>query len=170
MVGPRNLPKNNRITPPKSDDPFGIHKFVLPGYNVRPLEISGAIGLEQIKKLPSLIRGRRENAARFLDIMKNHNDIIIQKECGLSSWFGFSMVLRPGAERTRKDLKRSLTQKGFECRPIVAGNFTANPVMKYFDAEIFGDLVNAEHIHENGLFIGNHHYDVSDALEKLKTL
>jgi len=167
----RNLPKNNRITPPKSDDPFEeSYKFVLPGYNVRPLEISGAIGLEQIKKLPGLIRGRRENAARFLRIMKNHDDIIIQKECGLSSWFGFSMVLRPGAERTRKDLKRSLAQKGFECRPIVAGNFTANPVMKYFDAEIFGDLVNAEHIHENGLFIGNHHYDVSDALEKLKTL
>jgi len=167
----RNLPKNNRITPPKSDDPFEeSYKFVLPGYNVRPLEISGAIGLEQIKKLPDLIHGRRENADFYRRIMGAHDDIIIQREIGSSSWFGFSMVLRPGAKRTRKDLKMSLARKGFECRPIVAGNFTANPVMKYFDSEIFGDLVNAEHIHENGLFIGNHHYDVSDVLAKLKTL
>lgn len=167
----RNLPKNNYVTPPKSDDPFEeSFKFVLPGYNLRPLEISAAIGLEQIKKLPNLIHGRRKNADIYRRIMSTHDDIIIQREIGSSSWFGFSMVLRAGAKRTRKDLKISLERKGFECRPIVAGNFTANPVIKYFDAEIFGDLVNSDRIHENGLFIGNHHYDVSDFLAKLKTL
>ena len=50
----RNLPKHNKITPPKSDDPFEeSFRFVLPGYNVRPLELSGAIGVEQLKKLPN---------------------------------------------------------------------------------------------------------------------
>ena len=34
----------------KSDNPFEeSFKFVLPGYNLRPLEMSGAIGIEQLK-------------------------------------------------------------------------------------------------------------------------
>ena len=167
----RNLPKQNKITPPKSDDPFEeSFRFVLPGYNLRPLELSGAIGIEQLKKLPNLINGRRENAYRFQQVMSVHDDIIIQKEYGGSSWFGFSMVMRPGAARTRDELRQSLAEKGFECRPIVAGNFTLNPVMKYFNAEVHGSLTNASHVHHNGLFIGNHHYDVSKILNILKTV
>ena len=167
----RNLPKQNKITPPKSDDPFEeSFRFVLPGYNLRPLELSGAIGIEQLKKLPNLINGRRENAYRFQQVMRVHDDIIIQKECGSSSWFGFSMVIRPGAARTRDELRQSLAEKGFECRPIVAGNFTLNPVMKFFNAEVHGSLTNASHVHHNGLFIGNHHYDVSKILNILKTV
>ena len=167
----RNLPKQNKITPPKSDDPFEeSFRFVLPGYNLRPLELSGAIGIEQLKKLPNLIDGRRENAYRFQQVMSVHDDIIIQKEYGGSSWFGFSMVMRPGAARTRDELRQSLAEKGFECRPIVAGNFTLNPVMKYFNAEVHGSLTNASHVHHNGLFIGNHHYDVSKILNILKTV
>ena len=64
-----------------------------------------------------------------------------------------------------------LNRLGFECRPIVAGNFTRNDVMSFFDAEIFGNLENADHINENGLFIGNHHHNMAkamDALSKLK--
>ena len=39
----RNLPKFNHITGEKSDDPFEeSYRFVLPGYNLRPLEFSGA--------------------------------------------------------------------------------------------------------------------------------
>ena len=167
----RNLPKQNKITPPKSDDPFEeSFRFVLPGYNLRPLELSGAIGIEQLKKLPNLINGRRENAYRFQQVMSVHDDIIIQKEYGCSSWFGFSMVMRPGAARTRDELRQSLAEKGFECRPIVAGNFTLNPVMKYFNAEVHGSLTNASHVHHNGLFIGNHHYDVSKMLNILETV
>lgn len=34
----------------KSDDWFSeSFRFVLPGYNVRPVEMSGAIGIEQLK-------------------------------------------------------------------------------------------------------------------------
>ena len=54
----RNLPIENKVTGIKSDDAFEeSFNFVLPGYNLRPLEMSGALGLEQIKKLPTLIEG-----------------------------------------------------------------------------------------------------------------
>ena len=62
--------------------------------NVRPLEMSGAIGQEQIKKLPNFIKIRRENAKYFQEYFSNHNDFYIQKEIGESSWFGFSFVIK----------------------------------------------------------------------------
>jgi len=164
----RNLPKINHVTGEKGDDPFEeSFKFVLPGYNVRPLELSGAIGREQLKKLPTLIAERRKNGKFFQKVMAEHPDIVIQKEMGKSSWFGFSLVVRPGSKFARDDLLLKLSELGFESRPIVAGNFCKNEVIKYFNHEIHGDLKNANTIHECGLFIGNQHYCLRDGISKL---
>jgi len=164
----RNLPKFNHLTGEKSDDPFEeSFRFVLPGYNLRPLEISGAIGIEQLKKLPELISGRRKNGVLFQNQFAHNSNFYIQKEVGCSSWFGFSLILKKSANITRADFVRSLTQAGFECRPIVAGNFAKNEVMKYFNYSIAGDLTNTEYLDKHGLFIGNHHYSLEDAFEKL---
>jgi len=167
----RNLPKNNLVCTTKSDDPFEeSFRFVLPGYNVRPLEIEGALGLQQIKRLPNLIAERRKNGKLFQEVMCQHSEILIQQEIGQSSWFGFSMVIRPGSKLARKDLLKRLTELGFECRPIVAGNFAKNEVVKYFDYEVHGKLTNSSHIDRNGLFIGNHHYPMLEAFAALKKL
>jgi CDP-6-deoxy-D-xylo-4-hexulose-3-dehydrase len=167
----RNLPKFNQVCGEKSDDPFEeSFRFVLPGYNVRPLEMSGALGLEQVKKLPSLVTERRKNASLLQSVMKDHPTVLIQQEIGASSWFGFSLVIRPGANLTRAELLEKLNGLGFEVRPIVAGNFAKNEVVKYFNSEVFGQLINAEHIDQNGLFVGNHHYSIADAVMQLKNI
>ena len=89
----RNLPKENKVSN-KSDDWFSeSFRFVLPGYNVRPLEMSGAIGIEQLKKLPSFIDNRKKNANIFHELFKNDSNFILQKEIGNSSWFGFSLIV-----------------------------------------------------------------------------
>ena len=167
----RNLPKHNLVCSDKSDDQFEeSFRFVLPGYNVRPLEIEGALGVEQVKRLPTLIAERRKNGKLIQSAMGKHPDLIIQQELGDSSWFGFSLVIRPGSKMTRKALVLKLQELGFECRPIVAGNFAKNEVVKYFDSEVHGMLKNAEHIDKNGLFVGNHHYPISDAFAALSKL
>ncbi len=167
----RNLPKNNLVCSTKSDDPFEEScRFILPGYNVRPIEMEGALGVEQIKRLPLLISERRKNAILFQAAMTSNPELLIQKEIGNSSWFGFSLVIRPGSRMTRKDLVKQITTLGFECRPIVAGNFAKNEVVNYFDSTIHGTLVNAEHIDANGLFIGNQHYPMLEAFTSLAQL
>jgi CDP-6-deoxy-D-xylo-4-hexulose-3-dehydrase len=167
----RNLPKVNHVCSDKSDDIFKeSFRFVLPGYNVRPLEMSGALGIEQIKKLPYLIAERRKNAAMLQAVMQDHPKVLIQKETGLSSWFGFSLVIRPGISLTRDELLLKLNAIGFEVRPIVAGNFAKNEVVKYFNSEVSGELINADHLDANGLFIGNHHYSIADAVRQLSTI
>jgi CDP-6-deoxy-D-xylo-4-hexulose-3-dehydrase len=167
----RNLPKNNHVCGTKSDDPFEeAFRFVLPGYNVRPLELEGALGIEQVKRLPSLIDERRKNGKLLQKVLGQHPDIKVQQEIGESSWFGFSLVIKPGSILTRKKLVAKLNELGFECRPIVAGNFAKNEVVKYFDSEVHGTLTTAEHIDKYGLFIGNHHYPIPEAFEALSSL
>jgi CDP-4-dehydro-6-deoxyglucose reductase, E1 len=167
----RNLPKENLVCDTKSDDPFEeSFRFVLPGYNVRPLEIEGAIGVEQVKRLPKLIEARRSNGKLLQIAMKEHQDLLIQKEIGESSWFGFSLVIRPGSLITRKVLVTKLNLLGFECRPIVAGNFAKNKVVDYFNYEVHGSLKHAEYVDKHGLFVGNHHYPISDAINALELL
>ena len=151
----RNLPKENKVSN-KSDDWFTeSFRFVLPGYNVRPLEMSGAIGIEQLKKLPLFIENRRRNAKLFVQLFQNDSNFMIQRELSSSSWFGFSLIIKPESNLKRKDIIKLLTEKNIECRPIVTGDFTQNEVMKYFDYEIHNDLKNAKYLHENGFFVGN---------------
>lgn len=155
----RNLPKFNHVCGEKSDDPFHeSFRFVLPGYNVRPLEMSGALGSAQLRKLPGMIAVRRENARKFQALMEEFPALKTQKEIGDSSWFGFSMVLADDAPFDREQLVAVLQDHRIDCRPIVAGNFAKNEVMSWFDYEIHGQLTNADWIDRNGLFIGNHHY------------
>ena len=151
----RNLPKKNKVSN-KSDDWFNeSFRFVLPGYNVRPLEMSGAIGVEQLKKLPNFLENRRKNAEHFVKLFKDHPDFIIQSEIHKSSWFGFSLIIKPNSNLVRKNVINKLNKNNIECRPIVTGDFTQNDVMKYFDYTIHSKLKNAKYLHKNGFFVGN---------------
>ena len=167
----RGLPAKNLICDDRGDDLLeDFFRFVLPGYNVRPLELEGALGVEQVKKLPTIISERRKNAKLFTEILSNHPDLIIQKEIGKSSWFGFSIIIKLGSSLKRQELVNKLNHLGFELRPIVTGNFLKNDVIKFFDYEVHDSLKNAEYLDKNGLFIGNHHYPIFDALNALKNL
>ena len=163
----RELPVDNHVHPKSGDRFDDMFRFVLPGYNVRPLEMSGALGLEQLKKIPALIRGRRANARYFQDTFAGLETVRIQKETGESSWFGFSLVLEGALAGRRPEVVAALTDAGIECRPIVAGNFTRNPVMKHLPSIVPAALPGADKVHEDGLFVGNHHFPIEAAIDLL---
>jgi CDP-6-deoxy-D-xylo-4-hexulose-3-dehydrase len=164
----RNLPKENKICT-KSNDWFEeSFRFILPGYNVRPVEMSGAIGIEQLKKLPSFLKQRRQNAKLFVELFKDHKDFMIQKDIDNSSWFGFSLIIKPTSKLKRKDIINLLQKNNIDCRPIVTGNFTKNDVMKFFHYEIHQELKNADYLHYNGLFVGNSQVCLEKKINYLK--
>lgn len=165
----RNLKDDNPIHI-KSDNKFyESFNFILPGYNLRPLELSGAIGIEQVKKLPKLIEVRRRNAELFKSLFEKNEKIIIQKEIGNSSWFGFSLIINEHVTSIKRDkIIIELEKAGIETRPIVSGNFLKNKVLKFFDYEVSGDLSNSEFLDRNGFFVGNHHYDLTSELKHLQ--
>ena len=168
----RDLPKFNKVSGEKSNEPFEeLFKFVLPGYNARPLEMSGAIGIEQLKKLPHFIEIRRNNAKLFQSLFGKHPFIDIQQETGKSSWFGFSLTLNENAPYCRSELVKRLVKNGIECRPIVTGNFLKNKaVLEYFDYEVSGSLENSEYIDEYGVFVGNHQKNIEAEIRLLANI
>ena len=163
----RHLPKENKISN-KSDNWFEeSFRFLLPGYNVRPVEMSGVIGVEQLKKLPSFLDQRRKNAELFVSLFKDNKDFYIQKDIDNSSWFGFSFIIKPESKLNRSDIVKALEENHIDCRPIVTGDFTKNEVLKYFDCEIFGEMKNAQYLDKNGFFVGNHQIDLTEEIKHL---
>ena len=159
----RTLPDNNLVHH-KSGDPFeDSFRFVLPGYSVRPLEMSGATGQAQLAKWPDMMEVRQENARHFERLFSNLNYVKIQKVNGVSSYFGFSIVLTGGVNR--KKITDALIAGGVEIRPIVAGNFMRNPVMRHLDYEApVPYYKNSDMIHNCGFFLGNDSVDIKDKI------
>lgn len=163
----RQLPKENKLCI-KSDDYFQEGwRFILPGFNVRPTEMNGAIGIEQLKKLPDFIRYRRSKAAYFKKLFKDDGRFLLQQEIGKSSWFGFSLIIKDDSIDRQKLLDKC-TEANIDTRPIVAGNFARKDVVKYFDHEISGNLKAADFIEQRGFFVGNHQFDITDKIDYLK--
>lgn len=152
----RNLPKNSKIYSKSENDFYESYNFILPGFNLRPIEMEGAIEREQLKKMDDIIAVRRRNAAYFIKKIASLKGIRIQKEIERSSWFGFSIVLEEDYIGKRDRIVKKLIENQIEVRPIVAGNFTRNKVIRYMDYSIYGTLDNADFVHNNGFFIGNH--------------
>jgi CDP-6-deoxy-D-xylo-4-hexulose-3-dehydrase len=164
----RNLPEVNLVTGRKDPEPFNeSFKFVLPGYNLRPIEMEAAVGREQLKKLPDFVRVRRENAAIFLEAMAPDIRFRTQREVGLSSWFGFSLIVEEDSGLSRRKVVEQLRSHAIDCRPVVAGDFTQNPVLRHLEHSIPFALHNAAHVHANGLFVGNHQIDLGSQIQHL---
>jgi CDP-6-deoxy-D-xylo-4-hexulose-3-dehydrase len=163
----RDLPSDTKIYDKRDDDFFEAYRFILPGYNARPLELSGAVGVEQLKKLDRMISIRRENAALFTSLFKNDERFIIQQENGQSSWFAFTIILNPAMKIDRKKVLAALKEADIGYRIITGGNFLRHDVVKYFEYDCVGEMRNADIAHDRGFFVGNHPRDLKPQIERL---
>jgi len=166
----RGLELDNSVYAKSNNEWDDLFRFVLPGYNLRPLELSGAIGKVQLRKFPTFLEVRRQNAKCFVNLFRDSEHYKIQTENGESSWFGFSIVLQNKLKGKREKLIKYLAKNNVTSRPIVAGNFTLNPVMRHLKYAPLPSLINANTIHADGFFIGNHHYDASEEIKEVHNL
>lgn len=162
----RDQDEDSPIFKRREDDFFEEYRFILPGYNLRPGEIHGAIGIRQLEKLEGFIKIRRKNAAHFVSLFKDDERFIIQKEIGESSWFCFTMIINPELKLDRKKVLQKLKEANIEHRIITGGNILRNDVIKYYDC-VVTKSTNADITHYNGFFVGNHPYDIRDKIDYL---
>ena len=134
-----------------------MYLFANIGFNLRPTELNGGFGLEQLKKLDGFLHCRRENGEYWMGRLRPYADVFhlpCQAASG-RSWFAFPVVIKANAPFSRATFREFLTACRIETRPIMAGNVAAQPATRHF-AYRCGDLPNAQLIHTNGLFWGNH--------------
>ncbi len=166
----RDLPRNSPLFTPHDNDHFEAYHFILPGYNVRPMEFSGAVGRVQLKKLPGMTACRRQNLACFQQLFRGDDRFLIQRENGKSSCFSFTMILNPAYPIDRERVFAAMRETGIGFRIITGGCFPRHDAIRYFDYEIVGDIRNAELAHDRGFFVGNYPQELTQQLEHLRTV
>ena len=164
----RDLPADSLIYEKRDDDFYEAYRFILPGYNVRPTELGGAVGLEQLRKLPAMTHARRKNWTLFRQRFSGDCRYIIQRENGKSSAFSFTLILDPKAGLSRAQTLVALKRADIGYRIITGGCITRHDVIRHFDFACVNDLPNANLIHDAGFFVGNHPFDLTPQIERLR--
>jgi len=140
--------------------PFGYdHKYIYShiGYNLKVTDMQAAIGVEQLKKLPSFIEARKRNFKLLYDTLKKYDEYFILPEIEKGadpSWFGFLLTVREGTGFTKNEIVRYLEENKIATRMLFAGNITRHPSFRDVKYKISGNLLNTDCIMNDTFWIG----------------
>ena len=143
--------------------------FVSTGYNVRPMEIQAAVGSLQIDSIEDFVAKRREIATRVSMSLKNSNLEVIGRETLISDPRAHSWMLIPirvtgdDPARRKQEILRNLERLEIETRPVLTGNFLAQPAIQRITRHAVDPLKfeNATKITNEAFMVGAHH-DLTD--------
>ena len=167
----RELPDDSEIYTKTGSFFKDSFTFVTPGYSVRPLEMSGAIGSVQLKKWPKLLQGRMDNVKYFKELFEDVPWLRMQEEKhGDSTWFSFGCVLQGALKGRRNEVIKTFEEGGIEARPLASGNFLNQPVTKMMPHYNHENYEGAQDIDENGFWVGNHSTDCKAGIFKMFTI
>ena len=137
----------------KVDEFYGKYTFYDIGYNLRPTEIQGFLGANQLKYLDRIINKREQNYKKLSKIFYN-KDFIKVDTGKLTKISNFSFPLICNNKHTRDKYLNLAKKNKIEIRPIVAGNISDQTFFVKYVAKKFS-LKNAKKIHNNGFYFGN---------------
>lgn len=141
---------------PEFDERF---PFVNLGYDLRPAELTGAIGLAQLSRHTDSVRIQRENAVWFQQALSRFETIFsFQTELpkAKSACIGFPLILKERAPATALELTAYLDAAGIETRPVNCGNIARQPALRHYEHRAVGNMANADAVMERGFAFGNH--------------
>ena len=132
--------------------------FFNSGFNLRPTEVSAAIGFNQFKRLEKMKKSRNLNRKKIINAFKNSK--ILNKSINFfqpnkkvkPSWFGLPIKFNSKTKLNEVLLK--LEQSGIETRPIISGNFTKQPAAKIYKLISNIKFKNTDEIYNSSFFIG----------------
>lgn len=127
------------------------------GYNLKPLELQAAMGLEQLKKLPVFSKKRKENFKVMYKGISKYEDQFILPESFENAdpvWFAFPLTIRDNAGFKRKDLMAWLEKNKIQTRVLFSGNIARQPAYRNVKFHISGKLDNSDRIMKDSFFVG----------------
>jgi CDP-4-dehydro-6-deoxyglucose reductase, E1 len=138
------------------------------GFNFRPTEITGFLGLYQLQFLNANIKTRESNYLRLEKIMASNNDLVLLKHDHINvlSTFAFPVVCKTSA--LREQYLSQFSGAGIEIRPMIAGNMQRQPFYKKYVKDLF-DLPGSDFLHDNGFYCGNYPELTENDLETISS-
>ena len=135
--------------------------FVNQGFNLRPLETSAAIALNQLKRIKSFKKIRKANRNKIIKELKtspnwNNQYSFFEASKNLDpSWFGMPFLINKKFLSKKKIFLQYLAKNKVETRPIISGNFVNQSSVKIHKIKFnLRNLKNAQEIEKRGFFIG----------------
>lgn len=130
------------------------HKYVFTnmGYNTKPLDLQGAIGLAQMEKIVDIEARRRENFKEISKLFYSMADVRVASTLPKSDpcWFGVPIIC--DTAEVKNSLVKHLESNLIQTRPYFAGNILRHPAYKHLgDAEKFP---NANEVWDRVFFLG----------------
>lgn len=138
------------------------------GFNFRPTEITGFLGLFQLQFLDENIKTREKNHLRLEQAVKQNIDLINLKHDHVSilSPFAFAVVCK--TPELREKYIRRFSRAGIEIRPMIAGNIQKQPFYKKYVKDIF-NLHGTDFLHNNSFYCGNYPELTKNDLETINS-
>lgn len=125
------------------------------GYNLRPTEITGFLGLCQLKSLDEGLLAREQNHIRLEKVLLGNPDFIALNRTHVSTFSPFAFVIVCKTPELRKKYLKRFIDAEIEVRPVIAGNMQLQPFYKKYAHKIV-DLPGADLLHHNGFYCGNY--------------
>ncbi len=158
--GGRDNTCNNRFTQQFGELPLGYdHKYVYShiGYNLKVTDMQAAIGCAQMNKLPKFIKARKDNFNFLMKSLAKYSKYLVLPEAtdgSDPSWFGFTIMVKPGCPFSRADIVKYLEEHKVATRMLFGGNLTKQPAYRDIKSRISGGLVNTDIVMNNLFWIG----------------
>jgi CDP-6-deoxy-D-xylo-4-hexulose-3-dehydrase len=128
------------------------HKYVfgVQGYNLKPADLQGSIGLIQLTKQTEIHCVRRMNKTAMTQIFSQIPGcrVVEEKEHAETSWFGVPIIYKDG----KHHLVKYLEDHGIQTRNYFAGNILMHPA--YRDIEPASNYPRASEVLDNVFFVG----------------
>lgn len=136
------------------------------GYNLRPTEITGFLGVFQLQFIEQIIAIREKNY-KLLESEARKNPDLIPIDCSrMTKLSNFAYPVICKTPKLREQYVKKFMEAGIEVRPIIAGNIQRQPFYSKYIKEAY-DLSGTEFIHNCGFYFGNYPELTSNDLEIL---
>lgn len=125
------------------------------GFNMRPTEITGFIGLYQMQFLDENIAKRESNFKRLEEIAKQNPELKPFNLPYLSKISNFAFPVLCNTPELKNKYLSQFSGAGIEIRPMIAGNIQKQPFYQKYAKSLF-ELPGTDFIHDCGFYCGNY--------------
>lgn len=135
------------------------HKYIFShiGYNLKATDLQAAVGIAQLRRVPSFVARRRENFGGLLKTLEPYQDVLLLPRSDPRAepcWYAFPITVRAEARFTKNEIVAFLEDRRIATRSLFGGNLLRQPAWNGRQHRVAGSLANSDTIMGSTFLIG----------------